>query len=368
VTQLSIALADTIMVRHPDPLTIPFKSWCYVHGYVLTGFEKLFELTGERRFFAYLKGYVDAHVTRDGEVPAFTGNSMDDMMAGTPIVAAFQRTGDRRYRKAAERIRRSFEDYPRNSDGGFWHARNLPHEMWIDGVFMGQMFLTRFGAAIGDRAACFREAVRQIGIVADRLAKGASGLYVHGYDEARAVSWADKSTGLSSDVWSEGLGWYALVLVETLALMRPEDTGWRRVQSILRGLVEGLSRVQDPKTGLWYQVVDKGDRDDNWHDTSGSAMFVYAIQRAVELRCVDAALYSSVARKGYAGLKTKAEIGPDGMVDIRDACDGVGVQNSYEDYIRYDRVLNAKEAVGSVLWASTVMEKPSKHSRKVKAI
>jgi unsaturated rhamnogalacturonyl hydrolase len=46
------------------------------------------------------------------------------------------------------------------------------------------------------------------------------------------------------------------------------------------------------------------------------------------------------------------------MVDIIDACDGVCVQNSYENYVNYTKVLNAKEAVGSVLWASVIMEKP----------
>ena len=50
-------------------------------------------------------------------------------------------------------------------------------------------------------------------------------------------------------------------------------------------------------------------------------------------------------------------MGTDGLVDVHDACDGVGVQNGYEDYINYKRVVNAKEAVGSVLWASTIMEK-----------
>ena len=355
---LSIALADTIMTRHPDPLTIPYKRWCYVHGYVLAGFEKLYESTREPRYFDYIRKYVDTHVTADGEVPAFTGESLDDMMAGTAIVAVFQKTGEARYRKAAERIRRSFDDYPRNSDGGFWHARNLPHEMWIDGVFMGQMFLTRYGVAVGDRQYCFDEAARQIGVMADRLFKASSGLYYHGYDEARKVSWADKATGLSSDVWSEGLGWYALVLAETLSLMDPGHPGRPRVQSILRGLVEALARVQDPGTGLWYQVVDKGDRPENWHDTSGSAMFVYAIQRAVELGVVDAGRFRPVAEKGYAGVMTKARTAADGLVDIHDACDGVCVQNSYRDYIDYKRVVNAKEAVGGVLWASVIMEKP----------
>ena len=355
---LSRALADTIMKRHPDPLTIPYKTWCYVHGYVLAGFERLHAFTGDPKYFDYIRKYVDAHVTANGEVPAFTGESLDDMMAGTAIVAIFQKTGDARYRRAAERIRRSFDDYPRNSDGGFWHARSLPHQMWIDGVFMGQMFLTRYGSAIGDRDASFDEAVRQVEVMADRLMKGGSGLCLHGYDESRTASWADKATGLSSDVWSEGLGWYALVLPELLAHMGTHP-GRNKVQAILRRLVEGLVRVQDPKTGLWCQVVDKADRADNWHDTSGSAMFVSAIQRSVDLGWLDASRFRPVAERGYAGVLSKVTVGADGLVDIHDACDGVGVQNSYADYVNYRRVLNAKEAVGSVLWASTIMEKPA---------
>ena len=54
------------------------------------------------------------------------------------------------------------------------------------------------------------------------------------------------------------------------------------VVAVLQSLVEGLGRVQDTATGLWYQVVDKVSRADNWHDTSGSAMFVYALQRAID--------------------------------------------------------------------------------------
>jgi rhamnogalacturonyl hydrolase YesR len=357
---LSIALADTIMARHPDPVTIPYKRWCYVHGYVLAGFQMLHRWTGDPRYFDYIKKYVDEQVTADGEVPAFTGESLDDMMAGTAIVTVYQKTGEERYLKAARKIRESFNDYPSNSDGGFWHGRALPHEMWIDGVFMGQMFLTRYATAIGDAAFCFDEAVRQITVLADRCRKGATGLFYHGWDEARHAAWADPTTGLSPEVWSEGLGWYALILAETAALIPAGHAGRGAVISILRELVEGLAKVQDPATGLWYQVVDKGEKPDNWHDTSGSAMFVYAIQRAIELGCVSPALYGPVAQKGYRGIVSKATIGKDGRVDIRDACDGVCVQVSYDAYVNYQKVLNAKEAVGSVLWAAAIMEKPSK--------
>ncbi len=357
---LSIALAETIMTRHPDPLTIPYKRWCYVHGYVLEGFDRLYRLTGNRRYADYIRRYVDAHVATDGSVSAFTGESLDDMMAGTAIVTVYRETREDRYRRAAETIRRSFDDYPRNSDGGFWHARSLPHEMWIDGVFMGQMFLTHYGTVIGDSGYCFDEAVRQIVVAADRLRAPASGLFLHGFDESRRVAWADRTTGLSPEVWSEGLGWYALVLAEAAALLPEGHPGKDRVVAIFRGLVEALARTQDPATGLWYQVVDKGEQPDNWHDTSGSAMFVSAIQSAIDLGCVDAARYAPVVAAGYRGIVSKTSRGKDGLVDIRDACDGVCVQRSYRDYIDYPKKLNAKEAVGGVLWAAAIVEKPAR--------
>lgn len=352
-------MAETILRRFPDPDDIPYRRWCYVQGYILCGFEKLWAITGDHRYFDYLKKFVDQHVTEDGDILDFTGESLDDMMAGTTIVAVYQHTREEKYRRAAEKVREKFNDYPRNLDGGFWHGRALPHEMWIDGVFMGQMFLTRYGAAIGDADCCFDEATRQILILAQHCLAGDSGLYLHAYDESRSVMWADPVTGLSPEVWSEGQGWYALILVETLAVLPKDHPNREHVITILRDLVEGLAKTQDAKTGLWYQVMDKGDRVDNWHDTSGSAMFVYAIQSAIELGFVSEGRYSPVVKKGYDGILSKAIISADGLLDLRDACDGLGVQRSYADYINYPKVLNAKEAVGSFFWATTIVERPN---------
>ncbi len=49
---LSIALAETIMARYPDPDAIPYRRWCYVQGYVLIGFEKLWLATDDARYWA----------------------------------------------------------------------------------------------------------------------------------------------------------------------------------------------------------------------------------------------------------------------------------------------------------------------------
>ncbi len=356
---MSTALADTILQRFPNPDDIPYRSWCYVQGYVLCGFEKLWAYTGDEKYFDYIKKFVDQHVTAEGSIRNFTGESLDDIMAGTMIVAVYERYPETKYRVAADKVRETFNDYPRNADGGFWHGRALPHEMWIDGVFMGGMFLARYGAVIGDADYCFDEVTRQILLLASHCSKGDTGLFLHAYDEARRASWADPVTGLSPEVWSEGLGWYALILVETLKVLPVHHANREPVLNILRELVEGLRKTQDADTGLWYQVVDRGQRGDNWHDTSGSAMFVYAIQQAIDLGYVDPEKYGIVVKKGYDGIASKAVIRDDGLLDVYDAGDGVCVQNSYEDYINYPKTVNAKEAVGSFLWAAVIVEKPT---------
>jgi rhamnogalacturonyl hydrolase YesR len=356
--KMSIAVANSILTRFPDPDDIPFKSWCYVQGYVLSGFEMLWKYTGDRKYFDYIQKFVDQHVNQDGSIRNFTGNDLDDMLAGTAVIAVYEQSGEDRYRRAAECIRAAFGDYPRNSDGGFYHSKSLPHEMWIDGVFMGGMFLIRYGAAIGDQAYCFDEVANQILIFASHCRKGDSGLFLHAYDEARHAAWAAPLTGLSPEVWSEGLGWYALVVVETLQALPPSHPHRAQVMSLFQELLDGLRKAQDARTGLWYQVVDQGAHPDNWHDTSGSAMFVYAIQRALDLGYVSADMYAPVVQKGYEGILSKAVLRGDGLVDIYDACDGVCVQPSYEVYIHYPKSVNAKEAVGGFLWATTLVEKP----------
>lgn len=357
---LSVKLAKTIMQRHPDPDTYPWRSWCYPQGYMLMGMAKLFETTNDSVYYRYIMKYVDGHIDSAGNIARFRGSSMDDMMAGTVVVWAYRQTGMEKYRKAAERIRRSFDNYPRTTEGLFWHGRGTVGEVWVDGVFMGQMFLTSYGKYIDDSDYCFNEAANQLLGVYQRLQKGNSGLLYHGWDEDCNAKWANRQTGLSPEVWSEGLGWYALVLVESLEVFPENHPQRAELERVCRKLMAALKNVQDKKTGLWYQVVDKGNLADNWHDTSGSAMFLYAIKKAGELGIIHSKSYQKVVEKAYRGIQTKARVNPaDGLIDITDACDGLCVQPSYEVYINYNKKVNAKEAVAGVLWGTWIMEMPT---------
>ena len=355
----SVDLANTIMMRYPDPDDYPYRSWCYPQGYMLQGMAKLWSTTGDRKYYDYIMKYVDKHVDAAGNIARFKGNSMDDMMAGSIIVWAYRQTGMEKYKLAPDRIRKKFDDYPRTSDGLFWHARKTVGEVWVDGVFMGQMFLANYGKYIGDSEYCFDEAARQITLIEKHLKKGDSGLLYHAWDEDEDAAWAHPISGVSPEVWSEGLGWYALILVETLEIFPEHHAKRQEIIGITQNLMDGLRQTQDPETGLWYQVVDKGHIPDNWHDTSGSAMFVYAMQKAIELEIIDAETYTPVVNKGYRGIISKAKSDSTGLIDIYDACDGLCVQESYDVYINYEKKVNAKEAVASFLWGTWIVEKPT---------
>jgi len=368
----SVAAAETVMARWPDFTKAYFNGWTYVNGYELRGFEMLYRATGDRKYFDYIKRYIDQCVDADGQFvytvnakgqtnrPSF--NNLDNLMTGNTLVMLYEETRDARYRKAAETIRHALDTYPRNADGGFWHNQRMNGQMWIDGVFMGEMFLMRYGKSIGDSQYCWDEVTKQITIFARRAPRGDSGLYLHGVYEpghgGSAPKWADPQTGLSPEVWSEGLGWYALVVVEALADLPKDHPRRPEVEDIFRRLAAGLKRTQDAKTGRWFQVVDKGDQPDNWTDTSGSAMFTYALARGIELGLLNPAEYAPVVRNGYRGITANAQINEQGLVDVYSACDGVGVQVDYAHYIHFKKSINAKEAVAGFLWATAIVEAP----------
>ncbi len=353
----SEGIARTVMTRYPSALTIPFKPWCYPQGYFLCGLDKLWQSTGNRVYYDYIMSWAESVVDEDGTPKYFRGRSMDDMMAGSVLVWAYRNTGKEKFRKAAEKIRRSYDDYPRTSDGVFWHGRGTVGQIWVDGVFMGQMFLTKYGKYIGDSEYCFDEAARQLEGMHKHLNKNGTGLLLHGWDEDKDARWADRNTGFAPEVWSEGLGWYALIMVETLEIFPKSHPEYGALKKITKELMEALKREQDSATGLWYQVVDKGNEPGNWHETSGSGMFVYAIQRAIELGIIDKEEFRDCVLKGYYGLLSKAKISPeDGLIDLYDANDGLGIQKDYETYVSRPRKKNGQEVISSFLWATWIVE------------
>jgi rhamnogalacturonyl hydrolase YesR len=353
----SVPVADTLIARFPDPDAIHWQGdnnhFSWQAGYVMFTMEKLWRLTGEKRYFDFIRHYVDQQVDDRGRIPDFQPAALDNFLPGYAILFMFEHTRQEKYKIAARTIHEAFAHYPRNADGGFWHAGWAKHQMWVDGVFMGQIFEARYGAMMSEPAA-FDQVTQQMKLVLGHCRKP-NGLLLHGWDESRSASWANKQTGLSSDVWSEGLGWFAVLIADVFNYL-PKDHPDRTVLlGALRSLCAGLKQVQDPKTGMWCQVVDKPREAGNWNETSGTGMFTYLIRKSTNKGYISRKEYMPVVRKAYSGIITKAVPAADGRLDIVN-CSSIGIQDNYQAYVNCPKETNTFAGVTSFILGTSIME------------
>jgi unsaturated rhamnogalacturonyl hydrolase len=365
-TTVATQLARQHIQRFPDPWLMRKSDgeyvWSYTHGLVLLGMEKLFKQHGEAAFADYIKAYADHFIDAEGNIDTFrvTEFNIDSINAGKMLFFLYERTGDERYRHAMDRLREQLEWHPRTHSGGFWHKRKYPWQIWLDGLYMAQPFYARYEKLFGDNPAAFDDIVSQFVVIERKTRNPDSGLLYHGWDESKLQRWADNETGLSPGYWSRAMGWYAMAIVDTIDHLPEGHEGRRELNAILTRLVEALAPFQH-ESGLWYQVPDQGDRQGNWLEASGSAMFTYAIAKGVRLGLLQAN-FATVARKGYAGLlKHIISTDPDGTVHVNDVCRSAGLggtpyrDGSYEYYISTDRVSDDAHGIGSFLLAASEM-------------
>lgn len=346
----SVALVDSTLQRFSDPLG--FGSWAYPRALYLYGQYLVFKRTGDESYFQYIKAWVDSHVDPNGNIDASL-NSLDNMLPGNLLLLLYQETGESRYQIAADKIRRRFDTYPRTEDGGFWHATSRIRQLWLDGMFMSMPFLVRYGQVFDDSAYANDEAARQLLIYSSHLKDASSGLLFHAYDELGAQSWADPVTHHSPEFWCRALGWYGMALITVLEILREDHQRRPELLAVLQDLVAGLATSQDPPTGLWYQVVDKGYLPSNWHETSCSSMHTFTIYRAAQNGYVDPR-YLDVARAGYQGVLSKISLGDDGLTYLTDISEGTNVGNlSY--YLSRHRNVNDLHGLGAFLIMNELM-------------
>lgn len=354
LSRLSIPLVETVMTRYPDYRMAYWKDYTYVQGYMFEAMDRLGLLTGDSKYLEYIKKYIDNFLDEDGNYRGGELTNLDNFMTGSTFCTLYGRTGEEKYKKAALQILKAVDTYP-SSDGQFWHGNRSPN-MWVDGVFMMQMFLIRCAQYVGEAEYCYDIACRNI-ITAARHLQRPDGLVLHAWTtEPEKAVWADKRTGLSPEVWSEGMGWYTLVVPELLALLPKSHPSYNQVLDIYQKMCKGLKNVQDEKTGGWFMVVDKGNNPLNFIDPSGTAMFTYSIQRGVQLGLLKPKEYASVAQRGYQSLFPFVVVNSRGLLDVIGACDGVTIKKDFTEYVTVPKILNAKEAVAGMLWAAVIME------------
>ncbi|KIL52145.1 glycoside hydrolase family 88/105 protein [Jeotgalibacillus soli] len=345
------AACEALMKKFEAPLLPPENKWHYHQGVFLYGLQELSEKKKDDRYSAYIKAYVDSLIDENGNF-LFDRKELDSIQAGLLLFEIEKQTTDQRYRIAADKLLAMFPTLNKTTDGGYWHKDRYPYQMWLDGLYMGGVFALHYGKEYGDPS-LLDMVVEQEALMRKHTFDEETGLYFHAWDESRKTPWSNEKTGKSPEFWGRAIGWYGMALNEILEFL-PEDHPERpKLLQALRNLVQSLINYQDEETGLWYQVVDKGDREDNWLETSCSSLFVYMIAKGVKNQFLDESLIE-FAKKGFQGLIDQIEFTEDGLFVLPGICIGTGV-GDYEHYINRPKTDNDLHGVGAFVLASVEM-------------
>jgi unsaturated rhamnogalacturonyl hydrolase len=343
-TDWSVAVVNSTMARF-TPSTL--GGWGYTEGLYLYGQYLVYQRTHDASLLAYIKSWADRFVGSDGSINNSFDN-LDSMESGNILLILYSETGQAKYRTAATKIYNRLEGggYPRTSDGGFWHGTSRQHQLWLDGTYMALPFLIRYGNTVGNKSTAFAEAVNQLLIYGGHL-EAPNGLLYHAYDESGSQSWVVSGTKHSPEFWCRAIGWYGMATTTVLDAVPASQPNRGQLLTILQKLVAAMKTYQDPVSGRWFQVVDKGSHSDNWTETSCSAMYTYVISRSVQQGYVDPS-YKSAADKGYQGVLAKVSLGGDGRTNITDISIGTNV-GSYSYYVGRTRATNDLHGLGAFL-------------------
>jgi unsaturated rhamnogalacturonyl hydrolase len=366
--QWSTRMTQNFMAMHPDTVayaSVPkSRHWDYERGVVLQAVWQVYKTTSNETYLAFVKKNIDQFVGEDGTIKTYEYSdfNIDNIATGRQLLALYNITGDAKYKKAADTLRKQLANQPRTNEGGFWHKKIYPYQMWLDGLYMSAPFYAEYARMFNEPKA-FDDIINQFILIEKHTVDIKTGLLFHAWDESKQQKWANPQTGASPNIWGRAMGWYLWAIVDVLDYI-PEDHPKRTdLIAILQRESAALLKYREPNSGLWYQVLDQGSRSGNYLESSASCMFVYAFAKGVNKGYLDPS-YLPVAQKSFNGiLDSLVTVDEKGFIFLHHASQGVGLggvpyrDGSYKYYIHEKQRTNDFKAIGPFILAALELEK-----------
>lgn len=336
----------------------------------------MYLLTGEKKYFDYIKEYIDSVIGENGEVygidheateykenpewgESLNLSSLTMLDCKQPVILLYnlyEETKEEKYRKAIEKISKSMYFWPVNNYGGYWHMMTQHHQMWLDGAYMAGPLSVKYSKFTGDTRLRER-AIQQIFIMDEHMKDEKSGLYFHGWDASKQMAWADPETGLSSQIWGRAVGWYAVAILDILDDIPADHPAVQRLKKIEADLLKALVKYQDKETGMWYEVVDRPGEEGNWIESSCTCLFIYSYAKAIRTGVISEE-FSEVVEKAYKGMENILYYDEEGNLIIDKICVGTCIdEGTYEHYINRPTIQNDLHGAGAFVLMCAEMER-----------
>lgn len=361
ITPLEMAekACQSIMATFKPEELPPADSFHYHQGVFLYGMLRVWEATGKEEYFNYTKAYIDNLIDSEGNF-YFDRDQLDSLQVGILLYPLYEKTNDSRYMVAAKKLRHLLQTINKTTEGGFWHKDKYPYQMWLDGLFMAGPFMLMFGEHFHEDELT-QTVLRQEQLMRKHMKDEKTGLLFHAWDEKKQQPWANSETGCSPEFWGRSVGWYGTALVDILELIGEKERGQEEIIQSLQEFIPAIVAQQDKQTGLWYQILDKGEQQDNWLESSCSALFLYTIAKALKNGWVDES-YHAIAKKSYDGLLEYMIDIEDSSLTLKGICIGTSA-GTYDYYVKRPTSENDLHGMGAFILASMAihdLERPAK--------
>ncbi len=312
---------------YSDLSKMRLDKWNYEDACILNAAIQLYRAKGEDRFKNFVLEYLDSYIDKDGNILHYKQEDykLDDVPHGRALIFAYEQTGDVRYQKAIAVLMQHLADQPRIPAGNFWHKKIYPNQVWLDGLYMAQPFYMAYETKY-NKNAHYVDICNQFQLVLDRMYDEEKGLFYHGYDDSKAIFWADKETGCSANFWLRAMGWFMVACVDTMEEMdRKEYDSFRQIMDIYRVAAHGVLKYRDRESGLFYQVVDRADVEGNYLETSGSAMVAASVLKACRMKVLLPEKYQGVGENILECIIEQKLVETDGTLHLEDNCAVAGL-------------------------------------------
>jgi unsaturated rhamnogalacturonyl hydrolase len=360
---LSEKVAATTMNIWKDSFALDVKpaKWTYDMGVILKAMEDLWYKTGDVKYFNYIQKQVDFFIKDDGTIKTykFEDFNIDNVCNGRALMTLYKVTNQEKYWKAATKLSEQLKQQPRTKEGGFWHKKIYPNQMWLDGLYMGEPFYCEYANFTNDTAA-FSDIANQFIWMEKHSRDAKTGLLYHAYDESKQQKWANKITGNAPHFWARAMGWYATALVDVLDYFPENHPKRKDLIAILNRLTIAIEKQQQKQSGLWFDIMNVTDKR-NYVEASASCQFVYAIAKGVRKGYIPATKIT-IAKKGFEGINKEFIKEENGQTNLYGTVKVSGLGgNPYRDgsldyYFSEPVITNDPKGLGVFIAAAVEME------------
>ena len=355
----SVRMANSVIARSDSLIYYvdPNPKWAYDVAFLGMAIDRLGSI--DPKYSKYMETWVDYFVKPDGSVIdyAMKEYNLDRIFPGRNVITVYKRSPQRKYKIALDNFIEQLKTHPKTNSGGYWHKNIYPWQMWLDGIFMASTYMAEYAKEF-NAPSWFDVATAQTKMIYEKTLDPKSGLLMHAWDESHSQKWCDPVTGQSHYPWSRAMGWYVMAIEDILEYLPENHPDKAALIAILQKSCEALLKVRDPKTGIWFQVLNQGGREGNYLEGSGSAMYTYAFARGAHKGYLNKE-YLDIAERSFDGIiKQLITVGDKGQIIMHNICGGCGLggnpyrDGSYEYYVNEKRIDNDTKGVAPFILAA----------------